>query len=61
MNAAPAPNVGIKNILESTPCIPATGCAGDLNFSMPPKLDASDLEDPAKFHHRLAEWLMAQR
>jgi hypothetical protein len=60
MCPAPTPDTGLKKILESTTYVHVTGAGEELDFSVPPRLDASDLEDPARFHHRLSEWLMAQ-
>jgi hypothetical protein len=33
----------------------------DLEPQEPPRLGASDLSDPAKFHERLVTWLMNQK
>lgn len=61
MSTAPSLELGIKTILKSDNYIPATGKVEDLEVTCPPRLNLDDLEDPSRFHHRLHEWLMAQK
>ena len=52
----PPPDAPSKTHLESRP--------RDLRFpeaECPPRLSHGDLQDPARFHRRLNEWLMKQR
>lgn len=61
MNSTPALDLGMKRMVESGNYIPAAGKVEDLKFSCPPRLRRSDLDDPARFHLRLVEWLMQQK
>ena len=61
MTSAANLDVGIKKVVKSNTCIPATGKVGDMKISCPPRLKVSDLDDPARFHNRLVEWLMQQK
>ncbi len=61
MNSAPGLDIGIKKSVESCTCIPATGKVERSQISLPPRLGLKDLDDPARFHDRLVEWLMKQK
>jgi hypothetical protein len=60
MNSAPSLDSGIKDLVESSNYLSATGKVEGQKISHAPRLEADDLDNPSQFHRRLVEWLMKQ-